>query len=444
MLHPLKGIDLERTIHASSLPGITAALLLLSLSLSLAQTNFPPPATPPTQIDSPIDISLVPVLTPGGDSKFGIYVSIAGSSTPQLYEFDTGGKGFWATYSTETAYRNPSWGSNFIRVPSITVTNTYSSGNRYTGNAVQTYLALYSAKPDGSADSSPSVVSGTNLIIGQTLGITNTKGNISSGSWPSLSPPVDAHFYGDFGLSLAAPKDGIANVLPQLAYSTNVLPGFVVKLRSPGSTDAKLQIGLAADYLADYPIRISMYGRNTNTLFPTINGSTTNGLPTYSETIFTSDITFTNPATGATYTTNTGIVMDSGASPTLHITQAQAAALGSLIVTNGSKLEIDTATLFTILTGQTDSTLIDLFSATTGTDDFKIDVHLTSSQDFNIGADLFYQYDVAYDMQNGIVAFRPVPEITQARLMLAALLGLITFATFRSRRRSSPRITPRH
>lgn len=387
-----------------------------------------------SEITEPINIQLVPALLEGGVYKYGIYASMAGSTTPQLYELDTGGAGFYPVFSTNAPYTTAAWGTNYTIVqPGISI--GYASDNVYYGNAVATAISVYSADGSGGYQSTPALTSGNSVVVGQTLSITNTQGKTNSGQWPSTTPPVDQHFYGDFGLSLQYATNGIMNVLSQLNYSTNVIPGFVVKLgTTPGSTNAAIQVGLDKNYLSDYPIQIKIQGMNTNQLFPTAQGGT-NGLPTYSGAVLLASMILNDATSGAYTNTDTPVILDTGASGTLFLSSETDGALtnyytlderGTGALNNGVQL--------TLVTQTTDNSTLDIFSATTGlgSNPFELAVTVRSNFALNIGQNLFYQYDVAYDLQNGIVAFRPVPEASTATFMAVALLMVIGFAFFRT------------
>jgi len=381
-----------------------------------------------TPIDSPFDIQLVPRALEGGGYKYGIYAAMAGSSTPQLYELDTGGTGFYAVYSANPTYATEAWGTNYS-VVNTNISMGYASDNVYYGNAVSSGVTLYSATQSGTYDLSAKISTPGSVLVGQTLVITNTAGKTTSGSWPSTTPPVDQNFYGDFGLSLSHATNGIMNVLAQMNYSTNVIPGFVVSLGSPDSTNAKIQVGLNKNFDELYPIKIKIQGMDATNLFPAPDGGT-NGLPTYSGAVLAAAMVFSNTTSGAFTNGRTDVILDTGASGTLFLTSEAPGAVTNYLSPSGESLGEQVG--LSLIVETTDGSFIDLFSAVEGENGFALNVMYRSNFSLNIGQNLFYQYEVAYNLQDGILGLRAIPEANQVYLMAVASLFVIGFALTRT------------
>ena len=414
-------------------PSFFTAVLVLLLAVA--------PAFSQGTITSPVTINLVPELLLTHDGglggwphyKYGIYASLAGSTNPQLYEFDTGGTGFYAVYSTNAGTETPAWGiTPTVLVDSNGGAVSYTSGNTYSGPSVSTTVTLYSA--DGGGTPSPSVTSGA-VIVGQTTTITNARDTPPT-LWPTNTAPIPNNFYGDFGLGLGYATNSIMNVLAQLNYSNGVLPGFIVHLGAqPTDTNttpsASVQIGLTANDLAAYPIKVYLNGSNATTPFA-------NGLPTYAQAALASSLTMSNAIQGAA-TFTMPVVIDSGATPTMHYTNTATDltpyfnnGINGGGVTNGTPLSLMVTmtngiqtNLFTALTG---NTAPDIGVATTMTNVFGGGLY-----DFNVGEQLFYQYNVAYDLQDGIIAFQPisVPEPKSCWMLLLGTLILTSIVMMR-------------
>jgi len=77
-----------------------------------------------------------------GGQKLGIYVSIGGGSTPQIFEFDTGGAGLYAAYASNDTNKSKWWGTGFSPTGNF-VTNTYDSGIQYQGPIVAAAVSLF-------------------------------------------------------------------------------------------------------------------------------------------------------------------------------------------------------------------------------------------------------------------------------------------------------------
>jgi hypothetical protein len=237
----------------------------------------------------PADTVSVPLylVDAGGIYKIGIEVSLDGGQTFEMYEFDTGGKGFWAA-------EDAAWGP--VTDSGITVTNSYSSG------------LIYSAEP----------VTGTVSLLGsdgRTITTTGTIAQIQEASgqyWNATNaaeggPPLYSAFYGDFGASLAD-KDGLETFLKQ--FGTALSDGFIVTLDSlasigtivSGGTYAigTLQLGLTADQIASFVAAgtIAMQGQTTSGTDPY----------DYAEQLVTGALVVNGGAA-----VSTGVVLDTGA-----------------------------------------------------------------------------------------------------------------------------------
>lgn len=409
-------------------PLLVVALLGFGLGHGLAQNT----------ITAPVDIRLVPVQY-ADYYKYGIYATLGGATNgPGLFEFDTGGSGFYAVSGgPNTSY----WGTNYT--PSgQTFTNSYDSGNVYTGSSVTTSVVIYSAR-DGfhnyNPDSAPAVITNPNILVGQTTSITNIYGK--NDNWPSDSAPVDGAFYGDFGLALKTSPNGIMNLFAQLDYGPEVIPGFVVKLGAYGSADPRVQVGLAADDHDKYNIKIQMAGVDTTNTFPN------SGLPTYSEQIITAQMSLTNGA--MVYSGTIGVTLDTGASPKIHDTNNDITTLPSFFVTNYStnglgvvstNISVLDGSMLSLSATETNGvTTLNIFDMLVDSTTNSVMVQISNTFYINMGASLFYQYDVMYDFQNGVLGLRSVPEASQAALMAGGVLSLMAGSlvrmAFRGRKR---------
>lgn len=351
-----------------------------------------------------------------GGYKLGIYASIGGG-TPKIFEFDTGGAGFYAAYASADIGKSAWWGTNFADTGQ-SVTNTYDSGIRYEGAIVSAAVSLYSDH----TSIAPLVTTAENLLVGQITSITNTNGGAAlwtpDGETTPGTPPIEGAFYGDFGMSLAYAKSGIVNLVAQLGFTNGIIPGFIV--RAYGNSPY-LQIGLTG---ADTNNATAFYfGMNTNTSAPAGTTFTNSGSLFYSEQVFNADMTISNAATN--FTANLGITTDTGASTTIH--NADQGGIPSALYTtnNEGKGHLVAGADFS-LGGQTlGNTNVDFFQFTTSAGEVGIQDNKPGDSTFylNSGIALFQQYDVIYNLQDGQIGFATVPEPrTWALLGLGALL----------------------
>ena len=106
--------------------------------------------------------------------KLGIYAAIADGLTPEIFEFDTGGAGFYATYTPTSPWWGSSWSCTSSPCPSFA--QNYDSGLSYTGSVVSSTVRLF----DNAAAPSPRLTA-----PGVTLGQTTTITENSTTLWPT-------------------------------------------------------------------------------------------------------------------------------------------------------------------------------------------------------------------------------------------------------------------
>lgn len=336
--------------------------------------------------------------------KYGIQVGIGGGG-PQTFEFDTGGEGFYAAYSSGSSW----WGGN-VTVTTDSFAKQFGSGIAYTGSVAHAGLTFYNS----SGTTQILNTAGTVFKIGQANSIVQD----STTLWPNAgdTAPVESHFYGDFGLTLKKGSHGIENVFAQLTYGNGITAGYKVSLGPYGSTTgASVQVGLAATDLSNpSTLWFTMQGQNTTDVF------TGSGLPTYSAEVLNSDMTLTLGSETHTFT-NLGINLDTG-NPTPGIDYNDA---------DKSRLELFSLNSDGFPISLADGTFLELtanpvgmgepartvFSLHAGSDYGQNFVYENSRSDggdtyLNIGALLFQQYDVTFDIQNGLLGLTPniVPE----------------------------------
>lgn len=157
----------------------------------------------------------------GPQVKYGIDVAI-GDNPSQIYEFDTGGVGFFA------GYNSPFWQG--VPLSDEALQANYTSGNFYDAVVSRTPITIgrgaqtVSTQPIAIA----AILSGGNTKTGQIFDFTNPD-----------APPVDGRFFGDFGASFGVRSlDGESQLMasPLFQLPGNLSSGFLAQLGPIGVT----------------------------------------------------------------------------------------------------------------------------------------------------------------------------------------------------------------
>ncbi len=365
-------------------------------------------------------IYTIPLTTFGYESggstyyKYGIYIGLGGGG-PQMFEFDTGGEGFYASYAASAAW----WGNTDVTVSTTPFTKTFSTQISYEGFVATAPVTFYCE--DGSVVLSPAA---STFKVGRAGTI--TQGNATL--WPNAGSqaPVQEHFYGDFGLTLKHGAHGIENIFAQLTYGNGITGGYKVSLGPYGSTSgANVQVGLnAADLANPDTIWFEMQGANPSDPF------TGSGFATYSAEILSANMTLT--LGGDTYTfEDLGINLDTGnPTPGLDFHPADKSLLEPFSEMSGSDLvQLSNGAGLTLISTPAGVSVpeVTVFSLVAGNERGRNLVYESERGDggatyLNVGALIFQQYDVVYDLENGMIGLTPVPEPSACALLAAALL----------------------
>lgn len=351
-----------------------------------------------TIITSPIQVPLHWRHIDGSASeprKLGIYATLGGASTPQLFEFDTGGAGFFAAYDTGSA--SPWWGSGWTAT-SGTFSQSYDSGITYTGTAVTTTVQLF-------ADSTASapLLSASDVIVGQTNGI-DRAGYPTLWPLPSAGspPPVEQAFYGDFGMAPKQGQAGIDSLAGQFLYGPGITAGFRVHA---SDENPWVQFGLAD---ADLTILPTTFAMNVAT------GTSPAGVAYYQNLLVSGSLSVVKD--NAPFDQATGFIFDTGAFTTIHnsapndpfpahLTKDHAGTEvvhGAQFVARGISLQH----------GESAEPFLDF--TTGGVKDVdKVDVQYKANDPIyylNTGILPFTQNDVVYNLSEAQLTMIPVPE----------------------------------
>lgn len=227
-----------------------------------------------------------------------------------MYEFDTGGSGFWAAGNDHwwPTYTKPSGSSS--------QTINYSSGIQYSGEPVVTEVYF-----ENGLSISTTVSRITNAIkksnnANKDKAFDRAWANAFTETSPE-KPPLWGHFFGDFGMSLAPFTDKTTGtewffgLLPQLLppppaenSTPAMLNGYIINLNASSSY---IQIGLAPSDIDNFTLYTMQAPPSPGTQpFPSSN------IPTYCEQLVSGYLELSPPE--APFSKNEiGIVFDTGA-----------------------------------------------------------------------------------------------------------------------------------
>ena len=366
-----------------------------------------------TTVNSPIVVPLEKMIIGTGDSsyvKLGIWATLGAGGTPGLFEFDTGGAGFYAVQNSNTSW----WGTGGTDTGNP-FTQLYASGFQYTGNVVQTQVNLFSS---GSAQAP--LITTPSVLVGQTTQIVDvhTSQVLWNASTALTAPPIDTVFFGDFGLSLQNdPGAGIVNAIAQLTYGAGIKAGFIVHAGAHGNLhDASFQVGITEEQMAEFPIQFAMRRQGHET-FPN------SAAPFYELQVITGEINLTDG--DLLYSDSLGVTFDTGnQTPVLFDASVPADLKSGSQLKSGVQLSLiadgETAPFYQLLTGNIEG--VNKVDSVSPAD--------PSNSSINLGLPIFEQYTIAFNLADGIIGLRPIPEPSTALLLWGAAAGFL-FLRFR-------------
>ena len=418
-----------RKVERISVRLLAACLALIAMLLA---------ADPTKAAGIEIPLELVNIAS-GGSSvptyKLGIWVGLGGGMQ-QLYEFDTGGEGFWAGYSNNLDPGVSQWWGPSTPTGQ-TGTISYSSKTQYTANIVTTSIQIYG---DGTSRT-PLFDSGSQTVaVAQiqtaTQEFTDIYQPIQQGQ-----PFLQTAFYGDFGASLMPILAGTAplyGVLPQLPVSQGLDAGFIVNTGGYGNQSPTLTLGISPQDNARFATQVAM------TPAPGYQYPTTN-LPAYAEQVITASMTLANAASGTSVSLVAPLILDTGAvtgsirpGPTVDSAVIAPYLTGKYVIP-GTTIQF-TAPGATGYLGL-DATFI--AGTTTGLDAFGTDTNSQNPNSVNLGLLGFNAYETMFNLSTGNVGFTAIVPEPSAGLLLgigACVSGLCGKWWRRNGRRAGSRI----
>lgn len=381
--------------------------------------EIPPKTTSPNDDDG---TKKPPVL----GYKVGIVVDVTIPSTGAtasnvLYEFDTGGKGFWASQGKFVASANQP-----IIPPSTNTANLgavvtqYSSGITYLGTGVIATVSLPQAivPKDGPV---PSVTTG--------MAVVETILELSDGSEAAGAFPIFGNFFGDFGVSLqqtttSAPtlkhslpspynqqlpsssQPALLSIMAQLGVEcfivdlvTDVQPPKGTVIPTGAVKFGRLILGSSAAFATYFPQYQAMAATGTTYTPP----QSTTPITTYEEALITASL-----ALGKNQALNVPVILDTGAPGVmLHSgTEPPTLSASDFTPTQGETFVVTTQ-LTTGNTTHEQSLLSFSVGEVIGQNSVEMAkiVNQTTSGAVNTGLNTFLLYQTMYDLANGLIRF---------------------------------------
>ena len=327
--------------------------------------------------------------------KYGIDVAI-GDNPSQLYEFDTGGPGFFAGYSPDY-WQGVTLGTDQIDV-------VYTSGNYY--NAVATTTSITIGQGSDTVTTQPiqlgAILQGGNQNTGATFDFTDP-----------FAPPVDGRFFGDFGASFGLARvpgtnDALASALFQLPG--NLSSGFLAQL-GPIGEQPQLTVGVTDALRAQFPYAVPV--------FPAVGGQyPVSGYPVLEAFGFTPVYTVTGEQSGVELPLGTTTwpgcstpclptIIDSGA-PSTNVrlpdvdkpySEGDALKPGTTFTATFPTTEGREPLTWSFVAGSNGSVDAVNYSNQSGA--------AFAGQNLNTGLNLYNGYDVMFDVAKGVIWLRP-------------------------------------
>lgn len=340
---------------------------------------------------------VVPLVNFSNSGQLGINVLIGTDPTPHTYLLDTGSAAFATAMGTSSSWTNatftPTGGTFDI---------SYGDGSlEYTGNVATATVTLSDANGDALAPV-------TNATLGIITNQPYANWTNEINSTPPIAPesPTTHQFFGTFGAGLFETASGLSSVLGQMAPA-GLTQGFIIDTGGIQSTTPTLTIGLTAAAIASFPIKIPMNSMTGQLL--TSTGVTVN---LYPEAQTNAKLSLING--GGNYTKTIDVIIDSGGLNTHYSTH------DTLPASIASGMDITAGTDFSLTkTGLSGNEDLD-WTFTTGTTDYVDKMTLMDGNDaLNTGIALYYQYEVMFDTQDGIIGLDPivVPEPSSCALV---------------------------
>ncbi len=351
--------------------------------------------------------TVIPLLNEPQTGQLGVSVKLGTNPNAFTYLLDTGSSGFFTARGTTSAWTGLISGT----VSSSTFDISYGNGAlAYQGNIANTTVTFTDAT--GNPLVVPNIRMG--VITNQPYsGWSADIDNVVAGVATPIAPesPTSHLFFGTMGAGLfqtAAKNGSLGSVLGQIPLASGLTRGFIIHTGGSASTSPTLTVGLTPTAISLFPILIKMSpatGTATND-----NGTTVTLYPEAQATA-----TYAVATETATYTTQANLIVDSGGQGTHFTIGTDVNPPKTVLSSDGTQIAVG-ASFATQAPGtpppgssaaaQSLNWQIKPTGNTLYVDRVGIDSG-TSAGSLNSGVGLFYQYDVLFDIDHGIIGFMP-------------------------------------
>ena len=362
--------------------------------------------------------------------RIGISVQLGSNTNWFTYILDTGSPGFFSAMGT-----NSNWSGAFN---SFDTNKTYSATYETPGSGYSGYLA--------NTDITFKTINGTLTVTNAEMGVVTNKGSTWNNdiNQPTPTPPLEGKYYGTMGAGFSSVAitdvtsgrmDGtLTSLLGQIKLVPGLIQGYMISTGGPGSTNGTLTIGLTQAMINSFSTLIDMQastGNHTNA-----NQTVANLYPVAQATATYSIV----DSNGIPYTTNANLTLDTGGYDT-HLIQGTDMNVPTNLLTSsnnylasGESFNVSrSASSNAIITNN--PTPLSWTIDPTGTNAFANQVGYSPSiggnGGLNTGITFFYQYNVLFDTQDGIIGVAAVPEPSSLMLLSISVLFMLIYARSR-------------
>lgn len=352
---------------------------------------------------------VIPLSQEIATGQLGISVRLGDNTNSYKYIIDTGSAGFFTAKGTNSYWDNTITGS--ILTNSFDI--SYGTGAlSYQGYVARTKVTFIDV------NGTPHAITDARMGVITNQPYPDWNHNINQS--PPVAPehPTNNLFFGTLGAGLYATADNasggnLSSLLGQFSLTAGLTKGFIISTGGRNSTNATLTIGLVSGATNGFtliPMQATQ-GVRTND-----NGTTVN---LYPEAQTTADIDI---AKGATHyaVTNADIIMDTGGLGT-HLTRGSDVPDLPAELLDGSQV-VDGASFLTSTNGWAWS--IDPTGSVQFSNKIAVEPPAGGRGSLNTGIALFYDYDVLFDTENGVIGLRAVPEPSIYALLALSAAGL--------------------